>query len=127
MEILNECSDVDEIKFQEDGSWCPMRPKKEALKVSSPQSTKIESMYIWVLNIKRIKISKHYRLSDVMRITLLATGKEYGGLVSWPFTHLDFKRTCLSLSKYSFMLILLGNGLFIIPGRGPRSSLFPSV
>ncbi|XP_019373673.1 PREDICTED: E3 SUMO-protein ligase PIAS2 isoform X6 [Gavialis gangeticus] len=43
MEILNECSDVDEIKFQEDGSWCPMRPKKEALKVSSPPCTKIES------------------------------------------------------------------------------------
>ncbi|XP_010212348.1 PREDICTED: E3 SUMO-protein ligase PIAS2 isoform X1 [Tinamus guttatus] len=43
MEILNDCSDVDEIKFQEDGSWCPMRPKKEAVKVSSPQCTKIES------------------------------------------------------------------------------------
>ncbi|XP_061874327.1 E3 SUMO-protein ligase PIAS2 isoform X2 [Colius striatus] len=43
MEILNECSDVDEIKFQEDGSWCPMRPKKEAVEVSSPQCTKIES------------------------------------------------------------------------------------
>ncbi|XP_025942225.1 E3 SUMO-protein ligase PIAS2 isoform X3 [Apteryx rowi] len=43
MEILNECSDVDEIKFQEDGSWCPMRPKKEAVKVSSPQCAKIES------------------------------------------------------------------------------------
>ncbi|KFO88681.1 E3 SUMO-protein ligase PIAS2, partial [Buceros rhinoceros silvestris] len=43
MEILNECSDVDEIKFQEDGSWCPMRPKKEAVKVSSSQCTKIES------------------------------------------------------------------------------------
>uniref|UniRef100_F7F0T7 Protein inhibitor of activated STAT 2 n=1 Tax=Monodelphis domestica TaxID=13616 RepID=F7F0T7_MONDO len=43
MEILNECSDVNEIKFQEDGSWCPMRPKKEALKVSNPQCTKIES------------------------------------------------------------------------------------
>ncbi|GAB0208132.1 E3 SUMO-protein ligase PIAS2 [Grus japonensis] len=43
MEILNECSDVDEIKFQEDGSWCPMRPKKEAVKVSSPQCSKIES------------------------------------------------------------------------------------
>ncbi|NXJ72490.1 PIAS2 ligase, partial [Rostratula benghalensis] len=43
MEILNECSDVDEIKFQEDGSWCPMRPKKEAVQVSSQQCTKIES------------------------------------------------------------------------------------
>lgn len=49
MEILNECSDVDEIKFQEDGSWCPMRPKKEAVKVSGSQCTKIESMYILVL------------------------------------------------------------------------------
>uniref|UniRef100_A0A672NIS6 E3 SUMO-protein ligase PIAS2-like n=1 Tax=Sinocyclocheilus grahami TaxID=75366 RepID=A0A672NIS6_SINGR len=36
MEILNDCTDVDEIKFQEDGTWCPMRPKKETLKVSSP-------------------------------------------------------------------------------------------
>ncbi|NWX18684.1 PIAS2 ligase, partial [Aegotheles bennettii] len=43
MEILNECSDVDEIKFQEDGSCSPMRPKKEAVKVSSAQCTKIES------------------------------------------------------------------------------------
>ncbi|XP_054842922.1 E3 SUMO-protein ligase PIAS2 isoform X2 [Eublepharis macularius] len=43
MEILNECSDVDEIKFQEDGTWCPMRPKKEALKVAGPQCSKIES------------------------------------------------------------------------------------
>ncbi|XP_032008275.1 E3 SUMO-protein ligase PIAS2 isoform X4 [Hylobates moloch] len=43
MEILNDCSDVDEIKFQEDGSWCPMRPKKEAMKVSSQLCTKIEN------------------------------------------------------------------------------------
>ena len=43
MEILNDCSDVDEIKFQEDGTWCPMRPKKESLKVSSPSITKVES------------------------------------------------------------------------------------
>ncbi|XP_058994762.1 E3 SUMO-protein ligase PIAS2 isoform X2 [Mustela lutreola] len=43
MEILNDCSDVDEIKFQEDGTWCPMRPKKEAMKVSSQPCTKIES------------------------------------------------------------------------------------
>ena len=55
MEILNECSDVDEIKFQEDGSWCPMRPKKEAVKVSSPQCTKIESTYIWGAGCKPTK------------------------------------------------------------------------
>uniref|UniRef100_A0A672GX88 Protein inhibitor of activated STAT, 2 n=1 Tax=Salarias fasciatus TaxID=181472 RepID=A0A672GX88_SALFA len=42
LEILNDCSDVDEIKFQEDGTWCPMRPKKEALKVSSQSLPKTE-------------------------------------------------------------------------------------
>ncbi|XP_057209689.1 E3 SUMO-protein ligase PIAS2 isoform X1 [Triplophysa rosa] len=42
MEILNDCTDVDEIKFQEDGTWCPMRPKKEALKVSTPCIPKID-------------------------------------------------------------------------------------
>ncbi|KAM3876753.1 E3 SUMO-protein ligase PIAS2 [Diretmus argenteus] len=43
MEILNDCSDVDEIKFQEDGTWCPMRPKKEAVKVSSQSVPKVET------------------------------------------------------------------------------------
>uniref|UniRef100_A0A8C6UAN7 Protein inhibitor of activated STAT, 2 n=1 Tax=Neogobius melanostomus TaxID=47308 RepID=A0A8C6UAN7_9GOBI len=36
LEILNDCNDVDEIKFQEDGTWCPMRPKKEAHKLQAP-------------------------------------------------------------------------------------------
>uniref|UniRef100_A0A4W3HKV3 Protein inhibitor of activated STAT, 2 n=1 Tax=Callorhinchus milii TaxID=7868 RepID=A0A4W3HKV3_CALMI len=42
MEILNSCTDVDEIKFLENGAWCPMRPKKESLKLSS-QCPKVES------------------------------------------------------------------------------------
>ncbi|KAM9743164.1 E3 SUMO-protein ligase PIAS2 isoform 1-T2 [Menidia menidia] len=42
LEILNDCSDVDEIKFQEDGTWCPMRPKKEAVKVPSQPVAKVE-------------------------------------------------------------------------------------
>ena len=43
MEILNDCSDVDEIKFQEDGSLCPMKLKKEAMKVSSQPCTETET------------------------------------------------------------------------------------
>ncbi|XP_061119163.1 E3 SUMO-protein ligase PIAS2-like isoform X1 [Conger conger] len=43
MEILNDSSDVDEIKFQENGTWCPMRPKKECLKLSSQLCAKVES------------------------------------------------------------------------------------
>lgn len=43
LEILNDCTDVDEIKFQEDGTWCPMRPKKEALKLQTPVVAKVEA------------------------------------------------------------------------------------
>uniref|UniRef100_A0A8D3BIP2 Protein inhibitor of activated STAT 1 n=1 Tax=Scophthalmus maximus TaxID=52904 RepID=A0A8D3BIP2_SCOMX len=35
VEILNSCTDCDEIQFKEDGSWAPMRSKKEVQEVSS--------------------------------------------------------------------------------------------
>uniref|UniRef100_A0A8C5AQP6 Protein inhibitor of activated STAT 1 n=1 Tax=Gadus morhua TaxID=8049 RepID=A0A8C5AQP6_GADMO len=35
MEILNSCTDCDEIQFKEDGCWSPMRWKKEVQEVSS--------------------------------------------------------------------------------------------
>lgn len=35
MEILNSCMDCDEIQFKEDGSWAPMRSKKEVQEVSA--------------------------------------------------------------------------------------------
>lgn len=56
MEILNDCTDVDEIKFQEDGSWCPMRPKKEAMKVSSQPCPKIESMCRMAAESKAVRL-----------------------------------------------------------------------
>ncbi|OCT66622.1 hypothetical protein XELAEV_18042876mg [Xenopus laevis] len=36
MDILNSCTDCDEIQFVEDGSWCPMRPKKEKQDICQP-------------------------------------------------------------------------------------------
>ncbi|XP_056888122.1 E3 SUMO-protein ligase PIAS2 isoform X1 [Takifugu flavidus] len=42
LEILNDCSDKDEIQFQQDGTWCPMKPKKESFKVPTPLFQKIE-------------------------------------------------------------------------------------
>ncbi|KAG8432052.1 hypothetical protein GDO86_019519 [Hymenochirus boettgeri] len=36
MDILNSCTDCDEIQFMEDGSWCPMRPKKEKQDIIQP-------------------------------------------------------------------------------------------
>nr|XP_014344498.1 PREDICTED: E3 SUMO-protein ligase PIAS1 isoform X2 [Latimeria chalumnae] len=35
MEILNCCTDCDEIQFKEDGSWAPMRSKKEVQEVTT--------------------------------------------------------------------------------------------
>ncbi|XP_038670798.1 E3 SUMO-protein ligase PIAS1 isoform X3 [Scyliorhinus canicula] len=35
MEILNCCTDCDEIQFKEDGAWSPMRMKKEVQEVNS--------------------------------------------------------------------------------------------
>ncbi|KAK9516618.1 hypothetical protein VZT92_024538 [Zoarces viviparus] len=35
MEILNSCSDCDEIQFNEDGNWSPMRSKREVQDVSA--------------------------------------------------------------------------------------------
>lgn len=55
LEILNDCSDVDEIKFQEDGTWCPMRPKKESVKVPTQSIPKTESKCM-ILNLGYTKI-----------------------------------------------------------------------
>lgn len=38
MEILNSVTDCDEIQFMEDGSWCPMKPKKESQEVCQPSA-----------------------------------------------------------------------------------------
>ncbi|KAM6306871.1 E3 SUMO-protein ligase PIAS2-like isoform 2-T2 [Podargus strigoides] len=73
MEILNECSDVDEIKFQEDGSWCPMRPKKEAVKVSRPQCTKIESSSV-VSKLCSNEVNK--KKVDVIDLTMESSSDE---------------------------------------------------
>uniref|UniRef100_A0A8C4T907 Protein inhibitor of activated STAT 1 n=1 Tax=Erpetoichthys calabaricus TaxID=27687 RepID=A0A8C4T907_ERPCA len=35
MEILNSCTDCDEIQFKEDGTWAPMRWKKEVQEVTA--------------------------------------------------------------------------------------------
>lgn len=35
MEILKFCTDCDEIQFKEDGSWAPMRSKKEVQEVTA--------------------------------------------------------------------------------------------
>ncbi|XP_063356649.1 E3 SUMO-protein ligase PIAS2-like [Pelmatolapia mariae] len=43
LEILNDCSDVDEIEFQEDGTWFPMKPRKEALKIPTQSVSEVDT------------------------------------------------------------------------------------
>uniref|UniRef100_A0A663DSS6 Protein inhibitor of activated STAT 3 n=1 Tax=Aquila chrysaetos chrysaetos TaxID=223781 RepID=A0A663DSS6_AQUCH len=51
MEILNSCTDCDEIQFMEDGSWCPMKPKKENQEVCQTSAfSGIEGMGALVTN-----------------------------------------------------------------------------
>ncbi|XP_029573969.1 E3 SUMO-protein ligase PIAS2, partial [Salmo trutta] len=75
MEILNDCSDVDEIKFQEDGTWCPMRPRKEALSVSSTCIPKIEPRQCAVVPPHREPSSTNKK-ADVIDLTLESSSED---------------------------------------------------
>ncbi|KAM6391381.1 E3 SUMO-protein ligase PIAS2 isoform 1-T1 [Rhynochetos jubatus] len=80
MEILNECSDVDEIKFQEDGFWCPMRPKKEAVNVSSSQCTKVEgSSIVSKLCFNMVASDTSKKKVDVIDLTAESSSDEDDG------------------------------------------------
>ena len=46
MEILNSCSDCDEIQFKEDGNWAPMRSKREVQEVSASFNGVDSGMYL---------------------------------------------------------------------------------
>uniref|UniRef100_A0A672Z0W1 Protein inhibitor of activated STAT, 1b n=1 Tax=Sphaeramia orbicularis TaxID=375764 RepID=A0A672Z0W1_9TELE len=75
MEILNSCSDCDEIQFKEDGSWAPMRSKKEVQEVSAS--------YNGVDNLSQSDDHEHKRSShdnnkkvDVIDLTLDSSSDE---------------------------------------------------
>ncbi|KAG5281002.1 hypothetical protein AALO_G00066380 [Alosa alosa] len=94
MEILNDCTDVDEIKFQEDGTWCPMRPKKEALKVSSPSIPKVESS----APVRQCAVIPHAEVSsskkaDVIDLTLDSSSEDEQDVEP------PHKRRCVYMSK----------------------------
>lgn len=50
MEILNSCSDSDEIQFKEDGSWSPMRSKREVQEVSASYYGADSGVYFQISN-----------------------------------------------------------------------------
>ncbi|KAJ8380436.1 hypothetical protein SKAU_G00012140 [Synaphobranchus kaupii] len=95
MEILNGCSDVDEIKFQEDGSWCPMRPKKEALKVSSHCIPKVETSSL-VRQCAMVPSSESggTKKPDIIDLTLESSSEE-----EQEEEDLPLKKRCLYMAK----------------------------
>ncbi|XP_052316780.1 E3 SUMO-protein ligase PIAS2 isoform X2 [Oncorhynchus keta] len=96
MEILNDCSDVDEIKFQEDGTWCPMRPRKEALSVSSTCIPKIEPRQCPVVPPHREPSSTNKK-ADVIDLTLESSSEDEEEEEEDPDPPL--KKRCLYMSK----------------------------
>ncbi|KAL0979926.1 hypothetical protein UPYG_G00191680 [Umbra pygmaea] len=94
MEILNDCSDVDEIKFQEDGTWCPMRPKKETVNVSSTCIPKIEPRQCAVVP-AHSEPSLPSKKADVIDLTLESSSEDEEEEEPDP----PLKKRCLYMSK----------------------------
>ncbi|XP_048369687.1 E3 SUMO-protein ligase PIAS3 isoform X2 [Sphaerodactylus townsendi] len=71
VEILNLVTDCDEIQFMEDGSWCPMKPKKENQEVCQPSAyngVEANSLYLVGPDGKQLADSK--KKVEVIDLTL---------------------------------------------------------
>lgn len=94
MEILNDCTDVDEIKFQEDGTWCPMRQKREKLKVLTPCLPKIEcTTVVKQSTTLSCPESSSMKKTDVIDLTLESSSDDDAE------SNLPPKRCCVYMSK----------------------------
>uniref|UniRef100_A0A4W6E6X0 Protein inhibitor of activated STAT, 2 n=1 Tax=Lates calcarifer TaxID=8187 RepID=A0A4W6E6X0_LATCA len=94
LEILNDCSDVDEIKFQEDGTWCPMRPKKESVKVPSQSVPKIETPLRQLSVVPHSTEPSTTKKADVIDLTLESSSSD-----DEEDTDPPLKKRCVYISK----------------------------
>ncbi|NXT85826.1 PIAS3 ligase, partial [Zapornia atra] len=77
MEILNSCSDCDEIQFMEDGSWCPMRPKKENQEVCQASAfSGIEASPLYTVSSESRNASEGKKKVEVIDLTLDSSSDE---------------------------------------------------
>ncbi|XP_075898720.1 E3 SUMO-protein ligase PIAS1 isoform X4 [Nelusetta ayraudi] len=96
MEILNSCSDCDEIQFKEDGNWSPMRLKKEVQEVSSAvNGVDNDSSRTEAHEQKRGSSTDNGKKVDVIDLTLDSSSEEEVEDEPPP------KRACPSLSPVS--------------------------
>ncbi|XP_066557312.1 E3 SUMO-protein ligase PIAS1 isoform X1 [Amia ocellicauda] len=94
MEILNSCVDCDEIQFKEDGSWAPMRSKKEVQEVSASYNGS-EGACRTSMPEHRLSSSSGNKKVEVIDLTLDSSSEEEEDDEPPP------KRSCPSLSPAS--------------------------
>ncbi|XP_074020517.1 E3 SUMO-protein ligase PIAS3 [Numenius arquata] len=77
MEILNSCTDCDEIQFMEDGSWCPMKPKKENQEVCQAAAfSGIEASSLYTVSSEGKNSSEGKKKVEVIDLTLDSSSDE---------------------------------------------------
>ncbi|XP_030044280.1 E3 SUMO-protein ligase PIAS3 isoform X2 [Microcaecilia unicolor] len=76
-EILNSCTDCDEIQFMEDGSWCPMKPKREMQDIYHPSGySSIEASNLYTLNSDTKQTPDGKKRVEVIDLTLESSSDE---------------------------------------------------
>ncbi|KAM6395322.1 LOW QUALITY PROTEIN: E3 SUMO-protein ligase PIAS3 [Rhynochetos jubatus] len=77
MEILNSCTDCDEIQFLEDGSWSPMKPRKEKQEVCQPSAfSGIEAASLYPLRSEGKSAPEGKSQVEVIDLTLESSSDE---------------------------------------------------
>ncbi|NWY08122.1 PIAS3 ligase, partial [Nothoprocta ornata] len=77
LEILNSCTDCDEIQFTEDGSWCPMKPKKENQEVCQTSAfSGIEASALYSASCEGKSSSEGSSKVEVIDLTLDSSSDE---------------------------------------------------
>ncbi|KFU85302.1 E3 SUMO-protein ligase PIAS3, partial [Chaetura pelagica] len=77
MEILNSCTDCDEIQFMEDGSWCPMKPRKEGPELCpTPAFGGIEASSLYSVSPEGRSSSEGKKKVEVIDLTLDSSSDE---------------------------------------------------
>ncbi|XP_026542259.1 E3 SUMO-protein ligase PIAS3 isoform X1 [Notechis scutatus] len=76
MEILNSVTDCDEIQFMEDGSWCPMKPKKENQEVCQPSAYNGLEASLYTVSSDGKQLPDNKKKVEVIDLTLDSSSDE---------------------------------------------------
>uniref|UniRef100_A0AAQ4QHF2 Protein inhibitor of activated STAT 1 n=1 Tax=Gasterosteus aculeatus aculeatus TaxID=481459 RepID=A0AAQ4QHF2_GASAC len=78
VEILNSCMDCDEIQFKEDGSWAPMRSKREVQEVSSASYNGLDGIHHDATNSSSSSDGSSGKKVEVIDLTLDSSSEDEG-------------------------------------------------